>query len=382
MTKKKIHLPHLPVEVEAEVTLVKESMCSVKYLLQAIKIAALAIFYYIFSIGLTFYNQRFVRHFKFPISFTICHLVIKFILASLVRKLIECKKQEARVMLSWPVYLKRLAPTGIASALDIGLSNWSFEFITVSLYTMTKSTAVIFILGFSLLFKLEKFRYSLILIVLLISGGLFMFTYHSTQFNLEGFIMVMAASSLSGLRWTLAQIVTQKSEIGLHNPIDMMYHVQPWMIVGLLPLSAAFEGLPLATSSQAFRYKDSVTILENLGLIFAGSFLAFMLEFSEYLFLTLTSSLTFCISGIIKEICTLCLAAMVNGDQINLVNGTGLVLCLLGIATHVIFKAISMNEKAGGKEKILSQETIEMLTRDGDANELSDEDVLFAQNKR
>ena len=50
--------------------------------------------------------------------------------------------------------------------------------------------------------------------MLFISGGLFLFTYHSTQFNLEGFIMVLSASVLSGLRWTLAQIVTQKNEIG------------------------------------------------------------------------------------------------------------------------------------------------------------------------
>lgn len=54
----------------------------------------------------------FFQYFKFPISFTICHLVIKFVLAALVRKLIECKRKEPRVMLSWPMYLKRLAPTG------------------------------------------------------------------------------------------------------------------------------------------------------------------------------------------------------------------------------------------------------------------------------
>jgi sensor histidine kinase YesM len=57
-------------------------------------------------------------------------------------------------------------------------------------------------------------RWSLVVIVLFIACGLFMFTYHSTQFNGEGFTMVMIASVLSGLRWTLAQLVTQKNEIG------------------------------------------------------------------------------------------------------------------------------------------------------------------------
>jgi solute carrier family 35 protein C2 len=37
-------------------------------------------------------------------------------------------------------------------------------------------------------------------------------------------------------------MVMQKSEMGLANPIDMMYHIQPWMIVTLLPFAMAFEG--------------------------------------------------------------------------------------------------------------------------------------------
>jgi len=41
-----------------------------------------------------------------------------------------------------------------------------------------------------------------------------MFTYESTQFNAAGFILVLLASFISGLRWTLAQIVLQREETG------------------------------------------------------------------------------------------------------------------------------------------------------------------------
>lgn len=54
----------------------------------------------------------------------------------------------------------------------------------------------------------------LILVVLLISGGLFMFTFESTQFNLEGFILVLLASFIGGIRWTLTQVLMQKAELG------------------------------------------------------------------------------------------------------------------------------------------------------------------------
>ena len=50
--------------------------------------------------------------------------------------------------------------------------------------------------------------------VLLIAGGLFMFTYKSTQFNIEGFALVLGASFIGGIRWTLTQMLLQKAELG------------------------------------------------------------------------------------------------------------------------------------------------------------------------
>ncbi|XP_053430615.1 solute carrier family 35 member C2 isoform X3 [Nycticebus coucang] len=117
---------------------------------------------------------------------------------------------------------------------------------------MTKSSAVLFILIFSLIFKLEELRAALVLVVLLIAGGLFMFTYKSTQFNVEGFALVLAASFIGGIRWTLTQMLLQKAELGLQNPIDTMFHLQPLMFLGLFPLFAVFEDATLSLPSWVF----------------------------------------------------------------------------------------------------------------------------------
>ena len=138
-----------------------------------------------------------------------CHLIIKWFLAFISRKIYAELSSKQPVHLSLATQFRKLSIIGVTSALDIGLSNFSFEFVSISLYTMTKSTCIIFILCFAILFGLEKRRPSLILIILLISCGLFMFTYKSTQFNLTGFLLVLTASFLAGLRWTMAQIVMQ-----------------------------------------------------------------------------------------------------------------------------------------------------------------------------
>jgi len=76
----------------------------------------------------------------------------------------------------------------------------------------------------------------------LIGTGLVMFTYKSTQFNALGFFFILFASLSSGLRWSFAQFIMQKSKLGLHNPIDMIYYMQPWMIASLVPLVFGIEG--------------------------------------------------------------------------------------------------------------------------------------------
>ena len=78
----------------------------------------------------------------------------------------------------------------------------------------------------------------------------------------------MLASFSSGLRWTLAQIVTQKHEIGLSNPIDMMYHIQPGMILALLPLAVYVEGVSVITTDKFFRYTDFSSLLNHTVFLF------------------------------------------------------------------------------------------------------------------
>ncbi|KAK4324708.1 hypothetical protein Pmani_004664 [Petrolisthes manimaculis] len=197
-------------------------------LVHCVRTTILILTYYTCSIGLTFYQKRLFRDFKFPLTVVIVHLFMKFVLAGLCRAIYTMVTGSPRVMLPWDVYWRRVLPPGAAAGLDIGLSQWSLEFITVALYTMSKSTALLFILVFAIIFKLEEMSYSVVVLVVLIAGGLFLFTYKYTQFNLFGFILVIIASLLSGLRWTLSQLVMQKAELGLSNPIDMVYHIQPW----------------------------------------------------------------------------------------------------------------------------------------------------------
>nr|AAD27724.1 CGI-15 protein [Homo sapiens] len=295
----------------------------VAFLWKAVLTLGLVLLYYCFSIGITFYNKWLTKSFHFPLFMTMLHLAVIFLFSALSRASVQCSSHRARVVLSWADYLRRVAPTALATALDVGLSNWSFLYVTVSLYTMTKSSAVLFILIFSLIFKLEELRAALVLVVLLIAGGLFMFTYKSTQFNVEGFAWCWGPRSSVAFAGPSPRCSCRRLNSASRipsTPCSTCSHSCSW---GLFPLFAVFEGLHLSTSEKIFRFQDTGLLLRVLGSLFLGGILAFGLGFSEFLLVSRTSSLTLSIAGIFKEVCTLLLAAHLLGDQISLLNWLG-----------------------------------------------------------
>lgn len=191
--------------------------------------------------------------------------------------------------------------------------------------------------------------WSLMSIVIMISVGLCLFTYKATEFNALGFSFILFASLVSGMRWSFAQLIMQRSKLGLHNPIDMVFHMQPWMILSVLPFTIGFEGRQLYDGWQQF---DTSSLDERTECwtivmkIVTGAVIAFFMELSEFLVLTYTSSLTMAVSNILKEICALVLAVELNGDRLSALNVVGLVMCLGGICSHVLHKYRMMQKTA------------------------------------
>ncbi|CAF2419939.1 unnamed protein product [Rotaria sp. Silwood2] len=141
-------------------------------LMTMFKVCGFILLYWVCSISLTFFNRQLFRDYKFPLSITTLHMAIKFIFAALIRwflhKFCYCSccttlcgrhqnNDRERVNLTWPILWRKIAPTGITASLDISLSNWSLQYITISLYIMCKSTVIIYILMFGIIFGLERF---------------------------------------------------------------------------------------------------------------------------------------------------------------------------------------------------------------------------------
>jgi solute carrier family 35 protein C2 len=124
----------------------------------------------------------------------------------------------------------------------------------------------------------------------------------------------------------------------------MIYYMQPYMLISLLPFAIVFESTKLLDHFSMIFDMEAYELLALWLKISIGAFLAFFMEISEFLVLSQTSSLTLSVSGIFKEICQLVLAVEVNNEQLSFYNLVGLILCLGGITSHVIYKYWMMTD--------------------------------------
>ncbi|GAB0097524.1 hypothetical protein DMENIID0001_131670 [Sergentomyia squamirostris] len=92
----------------------------------------LLLMYFALSIGLTFYQRSLLQTFKFPLSVVLYHLLFKLFLSALIRGCYRVITGRSRVVLSCRS-LTKIVPTGIASGVDIGFSNWGLELVNISL---------------------------------------------------------------------------------------------------------------------------------------------------------------------------------------------------------------------------------------------------------
>ncbi|CAG9853964.1 unnamed protein product [Phyllotreta striolata] len=369
----------------------KRKICSSACLWSSLFTAALIGSYYVPSIGLTFYQNWLYKSFHYPLITVLIHMIVKFILAALIRVCYLKRPIKPSITQEWKEYLLAMVPSGMFSGIDISFSNWGLGLVTVSLYTMTKSTTIIFILIFSILLKLEKKSWSLCSIVTMITVGLFLFTYKSTQFNVLGFTLLLLASVSSGIRWTCVQLLLQKSKMGMTNPVDMIYHMQPWMILIVLPAAVFIEGPSLLQNCHIWGCDDVYIFYPLFMKILLGAFIAFFMEFSEVTVVTYTSSLTLALAGIVKEVVQLVIAVEWAHDQLSLLNIVGLVFCLCGISLHVFHKIKNQpiryqrpydatSERQEVNEYLISNYMHESPSESDD--EKSDTDILFDILKR
>ncbi|ORY28288.1 triose-phosphate transporter family-domain-containing protein [Naematelia encephala] len=295
--------------------------------------------WYCFATLLSLYNKWMFSpqyyNFPYPLFVTFCHMCVQFLLAAFIRWTFPVWRPPERP--SRQEYVAKILPTAASTGGDIGLSNLSLKTISLSLYTMCKSSTLIFVLVFAFLFRLEVYSLRLISVISLISFGVFLMVFNTTSVSIPGIIMVFSASGLAGLRWALTELVMHKRGMGMSNPFATIFWLAPLMAVTLGVVSMIMEGWITVLSTDFFSLED-LRVLKTIGVIALPGAVAFAMVASEYAIISRAGSVPMSIAGIFKEVSTISISAWVFGDQLTELNIIGVVITVLGISLYSYHK--------------------------------------------
>ncbi|KAF5023589.1 hypothetical protein F66182_4347 [Fusarium sp. NRRL 66182] len=325
----------------------------------------LILLWYLFSLSISIYNKWMFDHdrlnFAFPLFTTSMHMVVQFVLSSLVLYFVPSLRPGYGVHqsdlgrsrhddepksygMTKLFYLTRIGPCGAATGLDIGLGNTSLKFISLTFYTMCKSSSLAFVLIFAFLFRLETPTWRLVAIIATMTLGVVLMVFGEVEFELGGFVLVISAAFFSGFRWGLTQILLLRNP-ATSNPFSSIFFLTPVMFLVLICLAVPVEGIGKLIDGYRVLGDEWGYVMAPLFLLFPGC-IAFCMTASEFALLQRTSVVTLSIAGIFKEVVTISAAALVFGDRLTPINFVGLLTTMAAIAAYNYIKIAKMREEA------------------------------------
>jgi solute carrier family 35 protein C2 len=145
---------------------------------------------------------------------------------------------------------------------------------------MCKSSSLIFVLTFAFMFRLEVFSWRLVGVIAFICAGVLLMVATETHFVLSGFVLVISASALGGLRWSLTQLLMRDSRLGIDSPATTIFWLSPVMGLTIGVISLALDSWSSLIGSPFF--DGFGTSMRTVGLLILPGALAFAMVMSEY----------------------------------------------------------------------------------------------------
>jgi solute carrier family 35 protein C2 len=137
-----------------------------------------------------------------------------------------------------------------------------------------------FVLIFAFIFRLEKMTWKLVGIITVMTVGVIMMVAGEAKFELIGFFLVILASALSGLRWSLTQILLLRNP-ATSNPFSSIFFLAPVMFIAILIIAIPVEGFgPLGERLAELAAKEGV--LNAAAIVLFPGVIAFLMVSSEF----------------------------------------------------------------------------------------------------
>jgi solute carrier family 35 protein C2 len=221
-------------------------------------------------------------------------------------------------------------PCGLITAADVGLSNLSLVRISLTFFTMVKSSSPIWVLLSAFIFGIEQISCNLIAVGVLIMAGELLTAFGEVEFDTVGFLLCAGAAVCSGIRWTLVQLKVQRLDPPLKTAVVTMRVLAPsvsllfrafgllhWLRSGshillqqmfffMLILSFLIEDPIVKLSPENGDYfADFNNTMKTISLGLTGATIAIAMVLCEFWLILKANAIVLMIGGVLKEVITI-----------------------------------------------------------------------------
>ena len=165
----------------------------------------------------------------------------------------------------------------------------------------------------------EKLRCETLLVVGAICAGVALVMVgvkensEENDFPVTGMVLAVIAMALSGVRWTLTQVMLHKEELGLSHPIALLNALLPSMTATVFVLSLGTESYAALETNLLFDLLFAAALL-------LSAFIALAMTSTEFTLVATTSAISLGIVGVCKEVLLIVAAVVLLGDPFGLLN--------------------------------------------------------------
>ena len=252
----------------------------------------------------------------------------------------------------WRLFAAAMLPCSLATACDAALTEIALKLVSVSFYTMVKSSSLIFTLLGAFLVGLEQPHVTLLAVILITALGVVLAAWDPGQAqgtNWLGLGLVLGAAVLNAAKWTLTEVLLNQSRAlascaqrvgrraGLPGgsrqllPLLTVFLLSPVTFGALLGASALLEEVSAVGSLQSE--------WAWAGLMAGVGVLMYVIRVVEFRYVQLVSVVAFAFLGIVRQVILIGASMALLGDVVHGVNVAGLLVTMLGVALYSWYRA-------------------------------------------
>lgn len=270
----------------------------------------------------------------------------------------------------WKATYQAILPCSFVTAAELSISLVSLQYVSVSFFTMVKSSSIIFILIGAFMTGQERVNAFLLSVILLTSVGVILAAWDpksTAGLEIIGFSLVLVASILNACKWILTEFLLNEN-VAFKNILEKLNapdkkHSKPRNLTPLLSVlliapitfsfliigAVAFEGFPLQVISF-ISYESRAYATITMGSLLISSVLVFIMRVADFRLVQLVSLVTFSLLGIIKEIFMIGISVAFLGENLFSINVVGLIITIIGVGLYNYYRILERRREEAIKK--------------------------------